>query len=566
MSDKAELKVVLCWHMHQPCYLDRESGQYQLPWTYLHAIKDYVDMVAVIEATPGARAVVNFAPTLLEQIDDYAAQVKDYLGSGTPLRDPLLAALANPILATDAQHHSYLIMACLRANGERLIKRYPAYQLLADLAQCVGDVPGSERYLGEEYLADLLTWYHLAWLGETVRLSDQRVQALIEKESGFTPHDRRVLLEVIGELLAGVIGRYRRLAENGQLELSVTPYAHPIIPLLLDLKTTHEAMPDAPLPATEVYPGGEERVQWHIREGNRVFEQHFGFTPAGCWPSEGAVSRETLKVLAEQGYQWAATGESVLRNSLARLGIEGDVACLHRPYRIPEADIACFFRDDGLSDAIGFTYADWHADDAVNNMVHHLENIAEACRDEGNRVVPIILDGENAWEYYPENGYHFLTALYSKLAAHPQLQLTTFSDCLAQGTQAMELPELVAGSWVYGSFSTWIGEADKNRGWDLLCDAKHAYDHAVAEGRLSGDKLAEAERQLGICEGSDWFWWFGDYNPAESVKDFDRLYRLQLVELYRLIGTEPPEQLAHVISHGGGKPQTGGVMRKGKEE
>ncbi|MCK5639326.1 MAG: glycoside hydrolase [Gammaproteobacteria bacterium] len=566
MSDKAELKVVLCWHMHQPCYLDRESGQYQLPWTYLHAIKDYVDMAAVIEATPGARAVVNFAPTLLEQIDDYAVQVKDYLTAGTPLRDPLLAALANPILATDAQHHSYLIMACLRANGERLIKRYPAYQLLADLAQCVGDVPGSERYLGEEYLADLLTWYHLAWLGETVRLSDQRVQALIEKESGFTPHDRRVLLEVIGELLAGVIGRYRRLAENGQLELSVTPYAHPIIPLLLDLKTTHEAMPDAPLPATEVYPGGEERVQWHIREGNRVFEQHFGFTPAGCWPSEGAVSRETLKVLAEQGYQWAATGESVLRNSLARLGIEGDVACLHRPYRIPEADIACFFRDDGLSDAIGFTYADWHADDAVNNMVHHLENIAEACRDEGNRVVPIILDGENAWEYYPENGYHFLTALYSKLAAHPQLQLTTFSDCLAQGTQAMELPELVAGSWVYGSFSTWIGEADKNRGWDLLCDAKHAYDHAVAEGRLSGDKLAEAERQLGICEGSDWFWWFGDYNPAESVKDFDRLYRLQLVELYRLIGTEPPEQLAHVISHGGGKPQTGGVMRKGKEE
>lgn len=566
MSDKPELKVVLCWHMHQPCYLDRESGQYQLPWTYLHAIKDYVDMAAIIEETPGARAVVNFAPTLLEQIDDYAAQVKAYLASGTPLRDPLLAALANPILATDAEHQTYLIKACLRANEERLIKRFPAYQLLADLAKCVGEIAGSERYLGEEYLADLLMWYHLAWLGETVRLSDERVKALLDKESGFTPHDRRVLLEVIGELLSGVLGRYRRLAENGQLELSVTPYAHPIIPLLLDIKTTHEAMPDAPLPSAEAYPGGEERVLWHIREGNRVFEQHFGFTPAGCWPSEGAVSRETLKVLAEQGYQWAATGESVLRNSLDRSGIDQNAVCLHRPYRLAEADLACFFRDDGLSDAIGFTYAGWHADDAVNNMIHHLENIAEACCDEENRVVPIILDGENAWEYYPENGYHFLSALYSKLAAHPQIQLTTFTDCLAQGTQTSELPELVAGSWVYGSFSTWIGEADKNRGWDLLCEAKHAYDRAVADGRLSGDNLTEAERQLGICEGSDWFWWFGDYNPSESVKDFDRLYRLQLAELYRLLGDEAPEQLAHVISHGGGKPQTGGVMRKGKEE
>ena len=201
----------------------------------------------------------------------------------------------------------------------------------------------------------------------------------------------------------------------------------------------------------------------------------------------------------------------------------------------------------------------------MNNLIHHLENIADACADEPDRVVSIILDGENAWEYYPENGYYFLTALYRRLAQHPAIELTTFSDCVDAGLKPAPLKELVAGSWVYGTFSTWIGDEDKNRAWDMLGDAKHAFDAAVAAGRLSGAQLHDAQRQLGVCEGSDWFWWFGDYNPSDSVRDFDRLYRLQLARLYQMIGAEPPELLTHVIFHGGGAPQVGGVMRRGKE-
>ncbi|MEW6646852.1 MAG: glycoside hydrolase family 57 protein [Pseudomonadota bacterium] len=564
MSDNPRLKVVLCWHMHQPQYFDLESGQYQLPWTYLHAIKDYVDMAAIIEAVPGARAVVNFAPTLLEQLDDYALMVRDYLRQGTPLRDPLLAALVAPALPGNAEQRLLLIKNCLRANEIRLIDRFPQFRLLADIARCAEGAPRMVDYLDEQYLIDLLVWYHLAWMGETVRRGDSRVQQLMERGSGYTQADRRLLLQLIGELLDSVVPRYRRLAEDGRIELSVTPYAHPIMPLLLDIQSAREAMPEARLPLLEKYPDGEARARWHVREGIRVFEQHFGTRPRGCWPSEGSVSTATVRLLAEEGFVWAASGESVLRNSLHRSALPRS-QCIHRPYQVDAADMHCFFRDDGLSDLIGFTYANWHADDAVNNLVHHLENIAAACADESNRVVSIIMDGENAWEYYPENGFHFLSALYRRLATHPGLELTTFSECVAAGLVPAPLPQLVAGSWVYGTFSTWIGEVDKNHAWDLLGDAKRAFDAAVTAGRLSGARLREAELQLGVCEGSDWFWWFGDYNPADSVRDFERLFRMQLAKLYRLIGEEPPENITHVLFHGGGAPQMGGVMRRGQE-
>ncbi|MGE0081009.1 MAG: glycoside hydrolase [Thiohalomonadaceae bacterium] len=563
MSDDGRLPVILCWHMHQPYYQDREGGYYQLPWTYLHAIKDYVDMAAIIEEVPDARAVVNFAPILLEQIDDYARQVRGFLNEGTVIRDHMLAALVMPALPTDPERRATLMKSCLRANRKRLIERFPNYRVLAELADCIGDHIQAVLYFDEQFLVDLVVWYHLAWLGETVR-KDSRVQALIAKGQAYTQHDRRLLLEVIGELLEGVLPRYRRLAEAGRIELSVTPYAHPILPLLIDIQSAREAMPEVTLPLISEYPGGTERARWHVEEGLRVFESYFGFRPKGCWPAEGSVSTPALKLLGEAGFAWAATGGGVLRNSLHKSGLDGQ-QCIHRAYRATGTGIECFFRDDGLSDLIGFTYADWHADDAVSNLVHHLENIAGACADQQGRVVSIILDGENAWEYYPQNGYHFLTALYRRLASHPKLRLTTFSDFLASQPPVTELPTLVAGSWVYGTFSTWIGDCDKNRGWDLLGEVKRAFDEAVASGSLTGERLARAERHLAICEGSDWFWWFGDYNPSESVRDFERLYRMHLADLYRLLGRESPDSLTRPISQGGGRPQMGGVMRRGQE-
>lgn len=568
MSDRKRLRVVLCWHMHQPEYRDLISGEYQLPWTYLHAIKDYVDMAAHLEAVPEARVVVNFAPVLLDQLNDYANQLHGYLNDAIALRDPLLAALDEPALPVRREQRLDLMKACLRANRERLIEPYPAYKRLVDITAWLEDKPDAVMYMGEQFLSDLLVWYHLAWLGETVRRSDARVKRLMDKGSGFTLHERRELLEVIADLVRGVIPRYRALAERGQVELSVNPYAHPILPLLLDLNSAREAMPAAPMPMLPNYPDGERRARWHIERGLATFERCFGFRPSGCWPPEGSVSSATLSVLAEAGFRWAASGGSVLHNSLKAAGKVTESAReqrLYRPYHVADnGNIACFFRDDGLSDMVGFTYASWHGDDAVNNLLHQLETIDAACNDGGDYVVPIILDGENAWEYFPNNGYYFLSALYARLAEHPRIQLTTFSDYLNEGGQVATLPHLVTGSWVYGTLSTWIGDKDKNRAWDILGDAKRAFDKAVASGYLTGEHLEAAELQLAICEGSDWFWWFGDYNPSDSVLDFERLFRLHLANLYQMMGEEPPGYLAQVISQGGGSPQHGGTMRPGQ--
>ncbi|AMK77638.1 MULTISPECIES: glycoside hydrolase family 57 protein [Methylomonas] len=562
MSDK-KLKLVLCWHMHQPEYRDMQSGEFKLPWTYLHVIKDYVDMVAHLEATPAAKAVVNFAPILLEQIEDYSNQVSGYLHDRIAIKDPLLAALVEPSVSADPEKRLKLLRDCRKANRERQIERYPAFRKLIDMADWIEAHQDSVNYLNAQFISDILVWYHLVWMGETVKLNDNRVKRLIEKGSGFSLHDRIEIVEIIGDLLSKVIYRYKALARKGRIELSVTPYAHPIMPLMLEIDSAREAMPGVILPAISHYPGGEERVRWHLQKGLATFRHFFGFEPQGCWPSEGSVSQRTLQVLADFGFKWAASGGNVLHNSIRACGI-GEAVSVHRPFKLGSAEIACFFRDDGLSDLIGFEYSKWHADDAVADLIQHLENIADY--EKQSPLVSIIMDGENAWEYFPDNGYHFLSALYKRLSEHPRIELTTFSEYLdSAAPEAGFLPKLVAGSWVYGTFSTWIGDADKNCGWDMLGDVKIAFDKAVANGNLSEQQLAVAQVQLGVCEGSDWFWWFGDYNPGEAVSDFEKQYRLNLSNLYRLLGEEPPPYLALSFTQGSGSPAMGGAMRRGNQ-
>ncbi|MEK6771260.1 MAG: glycoside hydrolase family 57 protein [Pseudomonadota bacterium] len=559
MSDNQRLKVVLAWHMHQPQYQDLLSGEFRLPWTYLHATKDYVDMAAHLEAVPQARAVVNFAPILLEQFAEYSAQIERFQRDGTLIQDPLLAALASPSMPAGPASRTMLVSACRRSHDQRMIERFPPYLQICELAARVDEQPFNIAYLNDEFLIDLLVWYHLAWIGETVRRSDPRVRRLMDRERGYSLSDRHELLGLIGGLIASIVPRYRALAERGQVELSVTPYAHPILPLILDFASAREAMPETTLPPA-MYPGGLDRARWHIRRGVEVFEKYFGFRPAGCWPAEGSVCQTSLSLFAEAGVEWVATGQGVLSHSLHAAGHAPHAmkeAWLYRPYRTSGGP-ACFFRDDDLSDRIGFRYATWHTDDAVADFVHALEQSAGCCQDHPDRVVSIVLDGENAWEHYPENGYYFLSALYRKLADHPRLELTTFHDALAT-SPTQDLTHLVAGSWVHGNFSTWIGDPQKNHGWELLVEAKQAFDGAA----IAADARALAEKQLAICEGSDWFWWFGDYNPAATVSDFDALYRLHLANLYRILGIAVPATLTRAFAHGHGTPAHGGTMRPG---
>ena len=521
-------------------------------------------MASHLENNPGAKAVVNFAPVLLEQIDDYSSQIRAWLEAGTRIRDPLLAALAGPELPPEPSSRKQLISSCQRANEQNLIQRFKPYSDLVELGKQVLQQDQMLEYLNDQFLIDLLVWYHLAWFGECQRTRNSLIESLQTKSRGYDTNDRRQLVELIGGMLADLPEWYRYLANQGRIELSVTPYAHPIVPLLLDITSARDAMPDVTLPDLAAYPGGEERSRWHIAKGIEVFETHFGFKPQGCWPSEGAVSEATLKILEEEGFRWVATGQQVLNNSLmASSDGELPVNWVHTPYRVHEGTLNVFFRDDGLSDLIGFTYGDWHADDAVGDLITHLENIANACADNPDAVVSIIMDGENAWEYYPHNASYFLHAMYMRLAEHPRLALTTFKEVLEQQAKpSPTLDSLVAGSWVYGTFSTWIGDRDKNRAWEMLVDAKRTYDRVLAERAFSADQVQSLERQLAICEGSDWFWWFGDYNPGETVRDFERLFRRQLSHLYALLEEPEPDYLSQVFAVGSGDPTQGGTMRK----
>ncbi|MDB5973238.1 MAG: glycoside hydrolase, family 57 [Hydrocarboniphaga sp.] len=555
MSEQ-RLRVVVGWHMHQPEYRDPSNGVSALPWTYLHAIKDYSDMAAHLENEPGAKAVVNFAPLLLEQIEGRAATIRDFLASGASLCEPMLEALVAERYPADPASRLALIEAGLRSHPQRLIERFGPYQALANIAEHARSQPGHQAYLSDAYIADLVTWLHLAWIGETIRRHNGFVQELQAQGHGFSLDERRRLLALIGEICADIIPRYRRLAESGRVELTITPYGHPIVPLMLDLKSAKEAMPDAPLPESPAYPGGEARARWHFERGLAVFERCFGFRPVGCWCSEGSISEATLDLLPDFGFSWTASGANVLAHSVRDAGLAYPAS---RPIHFGGRALSCLFRDDELSDAVGFRYQTWHADDAIDDLVRRLEQRADEQGSEG--LVLIYLDGENAWEFYPMNAYWLLSTLYRRLANHPRLKLTTVRDALAEGVATATLPRLTAGSWVYGTFSTWIGSADKNRGWDLLVQAKQAYDSAMASKAFSDAQRAAIDRQLAVCEASDWFWWLGDYNPGRAVSDFESLYRLHLRRLFEMLGLAPPQALAAVLSQGQGDPAAGGTMR-----
>jgi alpha-amylase/alpha-mannosidase (GH57 family) len=552
------LTLVLLWHMHQPDYRDYASGEFRQPWVYLHAIKDYSDMAWHFEHHPGVRAVVNWTPVLLDQLEDYAEQ----FATGK-LRDPLLRLLARPEQGPPLAEaeRALILQQCFAADEVRMAQPYAAFRQLHELHSLLEARGNSRHHLSDQYFFDLLTWHHLRWTGETVRRASPLVSRLMATGTRFTAADRAALFHLVGELVRELIPRYSKLAAEGAIELSTTPHFHPMAPLLLGFGAAREALPGAALPQAPQYPGGYGRVRAQLDSALESHEKRFHEAAAGVWPAEGAISAPFVQLLAKRGCAWAASGSRVLMNSL---GPAASREAIYQPYRLAGdgANVTLFFRDDRLSDLIGFEYGKWNSHDAAANLIAELE--ATAGRAQGERpVVSIILDGENCWDWYAYNGYYFITALYEALAGHASIRTSTYKAYLAERPAApASLPRLVPGSWVHGDFSTWIGSPEKNRAWDLLCSAKQSFDLVLASGRLPAAAAAAAVRQLAASEASDWFWWPAPYNPQRTVESFDRMYRENLQQLYRVLELPVPRALEHPISHGGGQPEAGGSMRR----
>ncbi len=551
------LDVVIVWHMHQPYYKDPLKNEYALPWTYLHGIKDYFDMPAIIEDTVGARAVFNLVPSLIEQLLDYA--------NGTAVDPFLIKGKAAPTELSE-DDRIFLLENFFSANRQRMIEPSRRYLELLYMAGegKAGSARDRVKHFSDQDLLDLQVWFFLAWTGQAARRRFPVFSELIDKGENYTAADKELLFSTQRELLQDIIPLYKRLHEDGRIELSVTPYYHPILPLLCDIRLAQTAMPRVILPTTSLRCPEDARAQ--IRRGIDYFKDIFGFAPRGMWPSEGSVSNEVLGIIADCGIDWIATDEEILAKSLDG-GLGDHKERLYRPWRFscPQGELGTFFRDHQLSDLIGFTYSQWDASRAAADLCGRLHAIRSHIGSEG-RVVPIILDGENAWEYYPDNAYDFLQEMYRGIARSPQLNLTTCSDVLAQTRFDGRLHSIFPGSWINGNYGIWIGHPEENLAWDLLAGTRAAAisaNPAVAAALESGTRALDpcAEmicRSLYAAEGSDWFWWYGDDHFSPHSDRFDQLFRQHLMNIYRLIDQNPPRELLEPIK----KRNPAGLIRE----
>ncbi|CAH2029919.1 glycoside hydrolase family 57 protein [Trichlorobacter ammonificans] len=553
----APLNVIFLWHMHQPYYKDPVKNEYVLPWTYLHGVKDYFDMPAIVEDTPGARAVFNLVPSLLEQLLDYA--------TGQAVDPFLIKGAMNPADMTE-EDRVFLLENFFSANRQRMIEPHRRY---LELLYMAGEgKPGSARervrHFSNQDLLDLQVCFFLAWTGEAARRRFPEFRELLAKGSGYTARDRDLLFATQREVLNRIIPLYQALHRSGQVELSVTPYYHPILPLLCDNRIAQEAMPRVTLPQERFRHPEDARAQ--IRRGVRYFKDVLGIEPHGMWPSEGSVSDEALAIIAECGLSWAATDEEVLARSLDG-GLGNHKEKLYRPWTFaaPQGELGIFFRDHQLSDLIGFTYSQWDARRAAADFTGRLRQIHRHLGgDDG--VVPIILDGENAWEFYPDNGYEFLSTLYTGIAEAGDLQLTTCSEALSLVRPAARLHHIHPGSWINATYGIWIGHPEENLAWDQLARARLALEQhhpraaeLLAHAGENGDPQARLLcTSLYAAEGSDWFWWFGDDHFSPHSDRFDYLFRRHLTNLYRSLELDPPRELLEPIK----KKSPAGLVRE----
>jgi alpha-amylase/alpha-mannosidase (GH57 family) len=525
-------KVAILWHMHQPYYEDPMTGQHVLPWVRLHALKDYFGMVALTEEFPTLRLTFNLVPSLLVQLEAFA---------GNRARDRHLDLGLKPADQLTPDERDFIVSNFFHAHRSRMIDPYPRYRHLLEKKQA-----GMPDPFTIEELRDLQVWHKLVWIDASYLERDSRCRALLDKGAGFVEEDKAILRQVELEVLGRVIPEYRRAAARGQVELSTSPFYHPILPLLCDTHVYLRTHPHSPMPRHRFMHPEDAREQ--LARAVSCHERLFGDRPRGLWPSEGSVSDAVVDLAADAGFEWMATDELILSRTLG-IGWGRDGAAqvdrpdvLYRPYRARAGsrDVACAFRDHTLSDLIGFTYAGWDGEAAAADFCDRVKaaglRFSQVTQGE-EAVVFVILDGENAWEHYPGSGRPFLRALYRRLSEDAELTTVTMGDACRGATE--RLSSLFPGSWIDGNFYVWIGHADDHRAWDQLAEARTQLE----EAGTAGAGVDEARHELLIAEGSDWFWWYGDDHSSEHDQVFDDLFRRHVRNVYRRLGRPIPEGL-----------------------
>src|SRR5208283_1254540 len=503
------LRLILLWHQHQPFYKDLVTGEYRLPWVRLHALKDYYGMVKLLDEFPQVHQNFNLVPSLVNQIQDYA--------SGQA-HDPFLRVVAKPPGELTPSERQFALRYLFQANPVNMIGRYPRYRELWERYRATCERPeGTDSYFVSRDYGDLQVLSQLAWFDEYF-LADPDIALLVKKGEDFTPDDQQLVITKQREILAKVLPAYAEAAKNGSVELSAAPYYHPILPLLCDTNVGAQSTHGLNLPTRRFRRPDDASLQ--IQRALDSHEPLFGSPPPGSWASEGSVSEEALTRACNLGIQWMATDEGVLGRSLDFNFVRHDGGELQgdgpeRLYNIyryekDKTRMHLVFRDHHLSDLIGFVYSGMAAKEAADHLIRSIKNSAQPVLQKGKAtVVSIILDGENAWEYYPKSGREFLRRFYDALQRDSQIEPVTISEAIARHKENDfgSLQRLVPGSWINANLDVWIGSPEDNRSWDLLAEARDYYERH--SHRVSAEQRKLAWEELLIAEGSDWNWWYG---------------------------------------------------------
>jgi len=517
-----KVSVAFLWHMHQPMYKDLRTGEYLLPWVRLHSTYSYLDMAAILDSFPDVRCTFNITPVLMWQLLD--------LSSDEPVKDKYLQLTEkHPQDLTD-EEKCFILMnffSCDRNMAIAPVKRY------MHLLEKRGDDLSEEALLkrtktfAERDFRDLQVHFNLAWCGFTLRDKNAVVRKLLHKGESFTEEEKATLLDVQKEVVGSILPRYKKLQDEGRVEISTTPFYHPILPLICGRTSA----------------GGydlTEDAMVHVGKAIDLYKKVFGRPPRGMWPSEGSVSQETIPLFTDAGIKWIATDEGIVLESFR----SEDTSREDLVYNAFTAgkdgnDIDMVFRDINLSNALSFRYATMPSKRAAVDLHNYVKNVTSSSDTSGECIVSIILDGENPWPYYRDGGKRFLSEMYKCLSADKGIELVTIGGYLASHAGRKKIEKLHAGSWINRDFSKWIGSPQKNRAWELLEETRK-------ELFASGEPNSDALEELYIAEGSDWFWWYDDFG-AELNYAFDEVYRTHLMNVYMLMGREVPPKLLEPI-------------------
>ncbi len=539
------LYLALIWHQHQPLYYkDPATGLYTRPWVRVHATKDYYDMVAILEQYPEVKVTFNLTPSLIRQLEDFANGAKD-----------IYWALAEkPAEELTEEEKKFILERFFDANWDHVIPRFPRYRELLDKRGRSTSRDAIEKALAAfttQDFRDLQVLFNLAWFDPDF-LAQEPLKSLVEKGRDFSEEDKKALFEKAREVIKAVIPKHRELQDKGQIEVITSPYAHPILPLLYDSGLAAVGNPSSRLPFHFSFP--EDAVA-QLEKAIEIYEKHFGRKPKGLWPSEGAVAYGIVGLVADAGFLWMASGEDVLAatlelGSFARDGKETvkEADLLYRPYYIRfrgGKPLGIIFRDRLISDKIAFVYSGMPGEEAARDFIQRLRDIRKRLKEigaKGPHLVSVILDGENAWEWYENDGKEFLHALYRSLSEAKDLKTVTPSEYLELFPEQRELNRLWPGCWFSPDFDTWIGEPEENNAWDYLFKVRTFLAEYDLRKRRSAppEAIARAQDFIYLAEGSDWFWWYGSDQDSGQDEYFDYSFRSLLKEVYKSLGEAPP--------------------------